>query len=160
VLPRTDFHGTKLNVRRGATRTGLCILLATTCFLVACYSVSSKSDVVGAYELSGASGKLALDLFSDGRFVESIEDSKSSTVQKQTGTWFWSGGRISFDNLWIPDSFAPKEIRFADSHSDQSQPRYTEPGHWVLRPESHWGTVVIEVFDDVSFKKVKHAKSQ
>jgi hypothetical protein len=85
VLPRTDFHGTKLNVRRGATRTGLCILLATTCFLVACYSVSSKSDVVGAYELSGASGKLALDLFSDGRFVESIEDSKSSTVQKQTG---------------------------------------------------------------------------
>jgi hypothetical protein len=99
MKPHTDFDGRKLNVRRGATHNGLSILLATTCFLVACYSVTSKADVVGAYELVGASGKLVLDVFADDHFVESIEDSKSSTVQKRTGTWLWSGGRISFDNL-------------------------------------------------------------
>jgi len=92
--------------------------------------------LVSAYEPSGASGKLVLDVFADGSFTESIEDSKSSTVKKQTGTWLWSGGRISFENLWIPNSFAPEEIRLADSQSPQFRTVWSENGVFQHQPQA------------------------
>jgi len=61
---------------------------------------------------------------------------------------------IDFDSLWIPKEFAPDYILQADSENSD-QPRYTDPGHWVLAPEYHFGSVVLEIFPDadVSFRK-------
>ena len=120
---------------------------------VACHSVRSKPDVVGLYELKVGHDRISLEIATDDRFTETIRWA-SGKVEKRTGTWHWKNGFLSFDELWIPKSFAPDYILQADAESGPNEPKYTEPGHWVLPAESHWGTVTLEVFEDVSFRKV------
>jgi hypothetical protein len=89
----------------------------------------------GEYELRGASGK----------------------IESCPGKWIWSQNGISFDQLWIPPAFAPDYILQADASAPANkQPKYTEPGHWYMRPERHWGTVTIPIFPDadVNFKMI------
>jgi hypothetical protein len=78
----------------------------------------------------------------------------SGQVDKRTGRWDWGAGRLSFDELSIPKSFAPNYLRPTES---SGSPKYTEPGHWSISPENHWGTVVLPIFpnEDVNFKMVK-----
>jgi hypothetical protein len=39
----------------------------------------------------------------------------------------------------------------------ENQPKYTEPGHWAIQPERHWGTVTLSIFPDadVNFKMTR-----
>ncbi len=56
--------------------------------------------------------------------------------------------------------FAPQYILQADSSaSENKRPKYTEPMHWIISPEKHWGTVILPIFpdEDTEFKMVSHA---
>jgi len=111
--------------------------------------VKSESDVVGEYELRAASGKIVLRALPDKSFSETIYW-PSGKVENCRGKWIWSQDGISFDQLWIPSAFAPDYILQADASAPANkQPKYTEPGHWYMRPETHWGTVPDA---DVNFK--------
>ena len=81
MKPHTDFDGRKLNVRRGATHNGLSILLATTCFPCCVLLGDFKGRRVVPTNSLGQSGEVSSGCVADDHFVESIEDSKSSTVQ-------------------------------------------------------------------------------
>jgi hypothetical protein len=131
-------------------------LVALSSALVACYSVRSKPDVVGFYQLKGEHDLISLEIGPDERFTETIRWA-SGKVEKRTGAWRWNNGFLSFDELWIPRSFAPDYILQADAESGPTMPKYTEPGHWVLSAESHWGTVTLQVFEDVSFRMVERS---
>lgn len=130
-----------------------CLLLS--CGLLACYYVQSREGLFGTYELNGDHRQILLDMAANGTFTETITF-KSGAVQKQKGTWKFASAtsNLSFDGLWIPKEFAPDYILRADE-TNNDQPKYTEPGNWTLTPERHWGRVVIDVFDDVAFKKVR-----
>jgi hypothetical protein len=52
--------------------------------------------------------------------------------------------------LWIPRSFAPDYILKADSEAKVSTQKYTEPGYWAIRPENHWGRIVLSIFPDAN----------
>jgi len=69
---------------------------------------------------------------------------------------------MSFDGLWIPEPFAPDYIRRADSTAKPDRPKYTDPGHWSIKPERHFGKVILPVFSDadINFEMVKHSSSQ
>jgi hypothetical protein len=136
------------------------ITLATFCCgLVGCWMVTSRADVIGQYGLSAGGGRISLTLSSDGTFIENVLWA-SGKVESLTGTWKWSNGDLAFDNLWIPRAFAPDYIIQADSRQTSDGPKYTEPGHWSVSAERHWGKVTIAVFPgaDVEFKIV-HAGS-
>lgn len=127
-----------------------------------CSIVTSESDVLGEYELSTASGKIVLTVSADKSFAETIYW-PSGKVESLSGKWLWSQNGISFDHLWIPPAFAPDDIVQADRSATQNgQPKYTEPGHWYVQPEKHWGTVIVPIFpdDDVSFSMVKRLHQQ
>jgi hypothetical protein len=133
-------------------------LVALSSTLVACYYVRSKSDVVGFYELKVGHDLISLEIAPDERFAETIRWA-SGKVEKRTGTWHLNNGYLDFDELWIPKSFAPDYILQADSESGPNQPKYTEPGHWTLSAESHWGTITMPIFPDadINFRKVAHS---
>jgi hypothetical protein len=124
--------------------------------LTGCYTVRSRASVVGVYELHAGRQKITLELRPNGVFSELIE-SGPGVVEKRTGKWNWSAGRLGMEDLWIPKAFAPDYILRADSEAGAGQPRYTEPGYWSVSTESHWGTIVLEIFPDgdVSFRKVR-----
>jgi hypothetical protein len=87
----------------------------------------------------------------------------SGKVESRSGKWLWSQNGISFDQLWIPPAFAPDYIVQADAAATQNrQPKCTEPGHWYVQPEKHWGTVTVPIFPDanVSFSMVKRFQQQ
>jgi hypothetical protein len=119
--------------------------------LCSCFPVHSQSGAVGRYILGDGGQRIVLDVVADGSFTETITF-RSGATQELTGKWSWSDGSISFDSLWIPKEFAPDYIGQTDSGSGV---KYTEPGHWTISPEYHWGTVVLEVFEDVKFRSVK-----
>jgi hypothetical protein len=124
--------------------------------------VTSESDVLGEYELRAASGKIVLSVSRDKTFAETIYW-PSGKVENRSGKWLWSENGISFDQLWIPPAFAPDYIVQADASATQNkQPKYTEPGHWYVQPEKHWGTVTVPIFPDanVSFSMVKKFRQQ
>ncbi len=75
-----------------------------------------------------------------------------------SGKWRWLDGAVDFDGLWIPKEFAPPSILQEDSRASPDQPRFTEPGHWILTPETQFGQTIFEVFPDSGpdFKMVKH----
>jgi hypothetical protein len=132
--------------------------LVTLCSaLVACHSIRGKSDVIGLYELKVGHDLIRLEVTPDERFTETIRWA-SGKIETRTGSWHWNNGFLNFDELWIPKSFAPDYILEADTKSSPNAPKYTEPGHWVLSAEKHWGTITLSVFPDaaISFKMVAH----
>jgi hypothetical protein len=133
-------------------------VVTLSCALVACHSVRSKPDVVGFYELRAGHDLINLEIAPDEHFTETIRWA-SGKVEKRTGTWHWNNGFLGFDELWIPKSFAPDYILQADAESGPDRPKYTEPGHWTLPAESHWGTITMPIFPDadINFRKVAHS---
>jgi hypothetical protein len=124
--------------------------------LSGCMMVKSESDVLGEYELKVEANKIALKVSPDKSFSEEIAW-QGGKVQSHFGKWMWAKEGIDFDQLWIPPEFAPQYILQADSRaSENKQPKYTEPGHWFIRPEWHWGRVILPIFPDadIEFKMV------
>ena len=135
------------------------LILGALLSLNGCMMVRSESDVLGGYELKVGMSKIALEILPDKSFSEKIVWKNGNSINR-SGKWSWANNGISFDQLWIPPEFAPDYILQADaSVSASGQPKYTEPGHWLIRPERHWGTVTLSVFPDadIDFKMVSHA---
>lgn len=135
----------------------LAILAVFCAALVGCYSVKSKSEIVGVYELQVGRDRISLMVSPDQSFTETIQWA-SGKAEKRTGKWYWNRGSVSFDSLWIPKSFAPDYIEQADAESSSSQPKYTDPGTWAVSAEHHWGTITLTIFPDadIYFKMVSH----
>src|SRR5262249_40395483 len=132
----------------------MAVLVTMSSAIVGCHFVEAKSDVIGFYELKAGHDLIRLELAPDEHFTETIRWASGKT-EKRTGTWQLTNGTLNLDELWIPQSFAPEYILHADAESGPNQPKYTEPGHWSISPVSYWGTITLEVFEDVSFKKVR-----
>lgn len=148
---------TKKQLKRWSVK--LTLLVVVLLSLNGCMMVKSESDVLGRYELKVGANTISLKLSSDKSFTEEIAW-QGGKVQNHSGKWLWVNEGISFDQLWIPREFAPEYILQADaSASENKQPKYTEPGHWFIRPERHWGKVILPVFPDADteFKMVSHA---
>ena len=128
---------------------------------VACGTVNSAAEVTGVYELRAGTQKIMLEVRTDGRYSETILFGAGKTETRE-GVWHWALGGISFEGLWVPESFAPDYIRRADSKAKAGQPRYTEPGHWSIKPERHWGKTLLPVFpdDDLNFEMVKRSSGR
>ena len=138
-------------------RCAFLLILTALLFLSGCSMVRSQSDVLGEYELKAERGKIVLNISPDNSFSETIYW-PSGKVESRSGKWLWSQDGISFDQLWIPSEFAPDYILQADASAKANkQPKYTDPGHWYIRPERHWGTVTLSIFPDAdgNFKMVK-----
>jgi hypothetical protein len=129
--------------------------------LAGCTSVRSELEVTGVYGLYADSQKITLEVFTDGTFTETIVFAPRH-VEKRVGRWRWAQGRMSFDVLWIPESFAPDYIRRADSRSDGGQQKYSDPGHWSIMAEKHWGTIILPIFPDADthFTMVQHSSAR
>jgi len=137
----------------------LMLIVAMLLSLNGCMMVKSESDVLGEYELKVGANKIALKISSDKSFSEGITW-QGGKAQSHSGKWMWAKEGIDFDQLWIPPEFAPQYILQADSSANENkQPKYTESGHWFIRPEKHWGTVILPIFPDADteFKMVSHA---
>ena len=137
------------------------LLALLTLMSCGCVRVRSTTTLVGAYELRGDGHQIQLKILPGGTFTETISF-KSGTTKQVGGKWQWDGktSLLSLDDLWIPIEFAPDYIVAADSRSGQ-QPKYTEPGHWVVSPEYQWGTVNIDIFPDadIGFKKTSNIRN-
>lgn len=136
----------------------LVLVVAMLLLLNGCMMVKSESDVLGEYVLKVGANKIALKVSPDKSFSEEIAW-QGGKVQNHSGKWMWTNEGISFDQLWIPPGFAPQYILQADaSASENKQPKYTAPGHWFIRPERHWGRVILPIFPDADtdFKMVSH----
>jgi len=129
--------------------------------LTGCTSVRSELEVTGVYELYADSQKITLEVFPDGTFAETIVFAPGH-VEKRVGRWHWAQGRMGFDVLWIPESFAPDYVRRADSRAGGGQPKYTDPEHWLVTPEKYWGTISLPIFpdDDIHFTMVQHSSGR
>jgi hypothetical protein len=139
-----------------ARRTARALLAGLFLFVSGCNLNPSRNDVVGTYVLEGQRGdQITLTLSSDGAFSEKIR--ASGNVKSAVGTWRIRDGNLDFDQLSIPQAFAPQTIVEADKQAGEGQPKYTEPGHWDLPAEKLGGRMKIEVFDDVEFVMVSHS---
>jgi hypothetical protein len=147
--------------KRGIGTAGTVVVLILIGWLVGCSSVRSKAEVAGLYELSAEGQKISLEVFPNETFAETIVFA-GGRVEKRAGRWHWAYGRMSFQGLWVPESFAPDYIRRADSGAGSGQPKYTDPGHWSIKAERHWGTVVLPIFPDadINFAMVRHSPAQ
>lgn len=135
------------------------LILAMLLSLNGCMMVKSESDVLGEYELKVGTSEIVLKMSPDRSFSEKIV-LPSGKVVNHSGKWSWAQDGLSLDQLWIPSEFAPGYILQADaSAAANNQPKYTEPGHWYIKPERHWGTVILPIFPDadIQFKMVSHA---
>jgi hypothetical protein len=145
--------------RSQPAKSSLLLVLAMLLLLNGCMMVRSESDVLGEYELRVGTGKIDLTISPDKKFSEKIIW-PTGKAEKRSGNWSWARDGVSFDQLWIPPEFAPEYILQAEaSASANRQPKYTEPGHWYIRAEKHWGTVTLAVFPDadIDFKMVSRA---
>jgi hypothetical protein len=151
-----------MDMRKKQSESAKGVLLFTLAMLLSlngCMMVKSESDVLGEYQLNVGTSKIALKLSPDKSFSERIVW-QSGKVESLSGKWSWAQDGISFDQLWIPSEFAPEYILQADASATANrQPRYTEPGHWYIRPEKHWGTVTLPVFPDadIDFRMLSRA---
>ena len=135
------------------------LIVAMLLSLNGCMMVNSESEVLGEYKLRVGANEIALKILPDKSFSERIAW-QGGKVQNHSGKWMWTQEGIGFDKLWIPPEFAPQYILQADaSASDNKQPKSTEPIYWFIKPESHWGTVVLTIFpdDDIEFRMVSRA---
>ena len=142
---------------RTAPRIAFVLVAALTPFVSGCNLNPSRNDVVGTYVLKGQGGnQITLTLSSDGAFGEKIL--ASGNLKSVAGTWSIRDGNLDFDQLWIPQAFAPQTIIEADKRAGERQPKYREAGHCDLPVERLWGRMKIEVFpdDDVEFVMVSH----
>jgi hypothetical protein len=138
---------------------GVYVLILAALLLLNGCMVRSESDVLGKYELKVGTSEIALEILPDKSFSEKIVWKNGNSINR-SGKWSWANNGISLDQLWIPSEFAPDYILQADaSASTNGQPKYTEPGHWFIGPEKHWGTITLSVFPDadIDFKMVSHA---
>jgi hypothetical protein len=135
---------------------GVVAVVVVTTALSACVPVRSSSDLVGTYELNLERERITLVLTPDGSFTEDIR-SESGKIEHQAGRWDWGSGRLGFYGLWIPRSFAPEYILRADSEAKGNRQKYTEPGYWAIRPENHWGRMVLSIFPDagINFERIE-----
>lgn len=131
------------------------LLLTTLLCTTGCRFVKSESDVLKEYELKARKGKIELKVLPNRSFSETIFW-PAGKVESRSGHWLWNKDILNFDQLWIPSAFAPEYILQADESAGK-QPKYTDPGHWAIRPEKHWGTVTLPIFPDadVSFQMVR-----
>ncbi len=145
-------NGPKWGIQAGI----IAVVVAGTA-LSACVPVRSNSDLVGTYELSLEHQKIRLELAANGSFTEIIRF-ESGKEEHQAGRWDWSNERLGLYGLWIPRSFAPDYILKADSMAKVSTQKYAEPGYWAIRPEKHWGRIVLSIFPDadINFERVKY----
>ena len=137
----------------------LLLTVAASLFMTGCTIVKSESDVLGEYELrpETGNGKIVLQVSPDKSFTETIYW-PTGKIESRSGKWLWKDDGMSFDQLWIPSAFAPDFILETDAEAKaNNQPKYTEPGHWAIQPERHWGTVTLSIFPDadVDFKMTK-----
>lgn len=140
----------------------LLLVLVTLLFAGGCTMVKSESEVLGEYELKVGKGRIELKMFPDRSFSETILW-PTGKVENRSGKWLWAENGISLDPLSIPSEFAPDYILQADAYAKENkQPKYTEPGHWSIRAEKHWGTVTLPIFPDadVSFRMVRRFRQQ
>ena len=150
-------HAIPMVRKRWSLSESIFLILVASLFATSCSMVKSESDVLGEYELIVGKGKVSLKVLPDKSFSETIVW-PNGKVGVLSGKWSWSNNGIGFDRLWIPPEFAPDYILQADaSAKENKQPKYTEPGHWSVRPERHWGTVTLSIFPDadLNFKMVK-----
>jgi hypothetical protein len=149
----------KMRTRSKWANGRLVLIVAMLLSLNGCMMVKSESDVLGEYELKVGANKIALKIAPDKSCSERITW-QGGKVQSNSGKWMWAKEGIDFDQLWIPPEFAPQYILQADaSASENKQPKYTESGHWFIRPERHWGKVILPIFPDADteFKMISHA---
>jgi hypothetical protein len=132
---------------------GLCLLCL--CFF-ACWLVKSRNDVIGYYELGSGNQKISLEIKPTGSYEEVITTA-GTVVDRRAGRWQWATERVDFDSLWFPRAFAPPYIIRADASSSPGAVKYTEPGHWSLGAERHFGRTILVVFPDadVNFSRIK-----
>jgi hypothetical protein len=132
------------------------LILMLIVMMSGCNVTPSRDDVVGTYVLKGrTSDQITLTLSPNGEFKEQIL--VSGSVNSVAGRWSVRDGNIDFDQLWIPQAFAPQYILDADKNAVASgQPKYAERGHWDVPVEKWWGRMKIEIFpdDDVQFAMV------
>jgi hypothetical protein len=130
---------------------GLCLLCLC---LSACWRVRSRPDVIGHYELGSGGQEISLEIRPNGTYEEIITTAHV-VVDRRAGKWQWATGRVDFSSLWIPRTFAPDYIIQADATSGPEEFKYTEPGHWSLGAEKHFGQVILVVFPkaDVNFTR-------
>jgi hypothetical protein len=144
--------------RQATQRTEYMLMALSLIFVSGCTLNPSRSDAIGTYLLKGqGANQITLSLSPDGGFSETIQ--VDGSLKSNLGTWSMKDGDISFDRLWIPETFAPASIVEADKQAgERHMPKYTEPGHWVIGVERIWGRMKMEVFpnDDVEFVMVAH----
>jgi len=144
---------------RHLERSVLPLILGMLLFATSCRMVKSESDVSGDYELKAGNGKIELKLSPDKTFSETIFW-PNGKVESRSGKWLWAEGGVGIDQLWIPPEFAPDYILEADASAKENhQPKYTEPLYTFMRPEKHWGTVILPIFPDadMNFKMVRRS---
>ena len=141
-----------------AQRTEYTLIALSLLLVSGCTLNPPRNEVIGTYLLKGQGvDQITLSLSPDGEFSETIK--VAGSLKSNVGTWSMRDGDISFDRLWIPDTFAPASIIEADKQAgERHMPKYTEPGHWVLGVERIWGRTKMEVFpdEDVEFVMVSH----
>jgi hypothetical protein len=145
-----------LRIQRARSAFDVIVLATLALALVGCNVNPPRSDVVGRYELRGIkSGQITLTLREDGSWIEQIHWTSNRT-DARSGQWSLRSGCVALNDLWIPKEFVPADVLKSDEFADPSQPKFTDPGNWVLSPEKWWGVVTMDVFPDeeVEFRKV------
>lgn len=69
--------------------------------LSGCYRVTSRTDVIGSYQLRAGTNSIDLELSPDQSFKETISWT-SGKVEERIGKWYWRPGWVTLDQLWIP----------------------------------------------------------
>ena len=130
-----------------ARRAAGIVVAALSLFIGSCSSNPSRNEVIGIYVLEKQGGnRITLTLSSDGVFNEKIRTSGS--LKFVVGTWSIRGGNVDFDQIWIPQTFAPQKIVEAEKQAGERQSKYTDPRHWALPVGRSWGQVKMEIFPD------------
>lgn len=130
-----------------ARRAACAVVAVLSLFVGGCNPNLSRNEVIGLYVMEKQGGnRITLTLSSNGVFKEEIRT--PGNLKFVAGTWSIRGGNVDFDQLWIPQTFAPQKFVEADKQAGDRQPKYTDPRHWDLPVERSWGRVKIEIFPD------------
>ena len=106
-------------------------------------------ELVGSYRHAGNSGTIQLDLRDDKSFTETIIFDDGRRVVRR-GTWIpptLESPTIAIDGFWMPMEFSPDYIN-ETSRRYPDQPKFTDPGLWVVHPERNLGTIELSIYPD------------